>query len=71
MCRRQLHGSTATHLVVGDLGADGKDDLVFDFPDYGLHEWKNDSTWVPLHAMHAEALAIGNLSRQGAQRTWS
>ena len=52
------HPSSARHIVVGDLDNDGKDDVVCDFGGYGLYEWKNNSTWVQLNPLNAEALAI-------------
>ena len=53
-----LHSLSPTHMVVGDFDGNGKDDLVLDFPGYGLYMWKNMTSWVFVHALDAGSFAV-------------
>jgi hypothetical protein len=53
---------------VGDLDGNGQDDLIVDFgpgPGLGLYIYFNSTSWVRLHGLSPEALAVGDLDGNG------
>ena len=41
------------------------DDLILDFPGYGLYIFANNTTWTALHGLHATALLTADLDGNG------
>jgi FG-GAP repeat protein len=68
---RQLHPFEVTHLAVGDLdGVDvlaggGVDDLIADFPGYGLWVFRNNTTWTFLHGLDVATMTTSDLDNDG------
>ena len=50
---------------MGDLNANGQDDLLFDFGVDGLNLWVDDSFAVPFIPLDPVALASGDLDDNG------
>ena len=60
-----LHNLSPDHMVVGNFDGNGKDNVVLDFPGYGLWMWKNMTSWVLVNSLGASTLAVGNLDGNG------
>jgi hypothetical protein len=59
----QLHGMTSQDLLLGDLDGNGRSDVLIDFgPGVGLWLFVNNTTWVQLHNLSPEGLAVGDLN---------
>ena len=55
----QLHAANASTMAIQDLDADGRDDVILDFPGYGVWLWMNNAGYAQLHPLDAEALTAG------------
>jgi hypothetical protein len=47
--------------VTADLDGNGRDDVVFDFPGYGLWVYTDSGTWALLHSLSASHIAAGHV----------
>ena len=65
-----VHGRAASvrsvsSIVTADLDGNGRDDLVMNFPGYGVWGYLNGATWIQIHGTGATRLAAGDLDGNG------
>ena len=48
-------------MIATDLDGNGTDDLVVNFPTYGVWAYMNGTSWVQIHTRQAKRMAAGNL----------
>ena len=63
----KLHPFNASHLAAADLDGDGGEDVIVDFPGYGLWVLYGGSTWAQLHPFDVSTLATVDLDGNGSK----
>lgn len=64
----QLHNISPESILVTNLDADLRDDLIIDFgPDHGIWIYHNNSTWTQLHTVSAESITSGDMDNNEQQ----
>ena len=63
----QLHPFDASHLAAADLNGDGGEDVIVDFPGYGLWVLYGGSTWAQLNPRDVSALVTADLDGNGSK----
>jgi DNA-binding beta-propeller fold protein YncE len=57
----QLHTSSALHLAAADLNGDGGEEVIVDFPGYGLWVRYGNGTWAQFHQRDVTSIVIADL----------
>lgn len=55
-----LHPFNVSHLIAADVNGDGGEDVVVNFPGYGLWVYSN-GTWSQLHPFDVTSIVVGDL----------
>ena len=55
-------------MVTADLDNSGRDEVVFDFPGWGICVWRNHTSWEQLHPVSAKHLSCGEPRWYGWRR---
>ena len=61
----QLHPFNASHLVAADLDGDGGQEVIVNFPGYGLWVMSGTGTWSQLHPFDVTSMVIADLDGNG------
>ena len=61
----QLHPFNASHLAAADLDGDGGEEVIVDFPGYGLWVLYGNGTWSQLHPFDVTSMVIADLDGNG------
>jgi hypothetical protein len=59
-----LHPFSAEETAIGDVDGNGTEDVILDFPGYGVWALLNNRTWVQLHGLNASAIVAGDVDGQ-------
>ena len=62
----QIHPLSPAHLASGDIDGNGQDDLIVDFPGFGVWIWQNNSgPWRLLHPFNVSDVQTGDFDGNG------
>ena len=63
----KLHPFNASHLAAADLNGDAREDVIVDFPGYGVWVWYGGSTWAQLNPRDVSTLMTADLDGNGSK----
>ncbi len=63
----QLHPYDASYLAAADVDNNGEEDVIVDFPGYGVWVWYGGSTWAQLNPRDVSLLVTADLDANGSK----
>ncbi len=61
----RLHNSATSGLTMGDLDANGRSDVILNFPGGGIWAFLNGSTWGQIHSLNAVKMLVADIDGGG------